>query len=413
MSGPVVVAFSGGLDTSFLVPYLAERLGRPVITVTVDTGGLSEEAREDLSRRSRALGAVAHRTVEARPAFFQETLRFLIYGNVRRGHVYPLCVGAERTLQARKVAEVAREVGASAVAHGSTAAGNDQVRFEVALRVLAPGVEVLAPIRDEGFTRAQETAFLRERGHEVSEERAAYSINRGLWGCTIGGRETLDTVDPLPEEAWVLTRGAFDDLRPPLEVRIGFREGVPTSLDRKEMDPVPLIEALDALAAPRGIGRGIHLGDTIFGLKGRVAFEAPAATVILEAHRELEKLVLTARQQRLKDQVAALYGDWVHEALALEPACRDAEALLQSSQDRVTGEVRMRMWAGRMEVLGVSSPFSLKAASSGTYGEAAGEWTGADARGFARMLAIPAMLHARAGTAAGPTGGSERGGEAP
>jgi len=411
MSGPVVLAFSGGLDTSFLVPWLAERTGRPVITVTVDTGGLSEEARGDLARRSRSLGAVEHRTIEAREAFFQETLRFLVFGNVRRGHVYPLCVGAERTLQARKVAEVAREVGASAVAHGSTAAGNDQVRFEVALRVLAPGVEVLAPVRDEGFTRAQEVAYLRARGHDVSEERAAYSINRGLWGCTIGGRETLDTVDPLPEEAWVLTRGAFDASLAPLEVRIGFREGVPASLDGRETDPVRLIETLDGLAAPRGIGRGMHLGDTIFGLKGRVAFEAPAATVLIEAHRELEKVVLTARQQRLKDQVAALYGDWIHEALALEPACRDAEALLESSQERVTGVVRVRLCPGRLEVLGVSSPFSLKAVSSGVYGEAAGEWTGADARGFARMLAIPAMLHARAGVAAraaqSPQGGEE------
>ena len=413
MNGPVVVAFSGGLDTSFLVPYLARKSGRPVITVTVDTGGLSQEAREELTRRSRELGAVAHRTLDARHAYFQETLRFLIFGNVRRGHVYPLCVGAERTLQARKVAEVAREVQASAVAHGSTAAGNDQVRFEVALRVLAPGVEVLAPIRDEGFTRAQEVAFLRERGHAVSGERAAYSINRGLWGCTIGGRETLDTVDSLPEEAWVMTRGAFETPREPLEVRIGFQAGVPTSLDGQAMDPVTLIGTLDERAAPRGIGRGIHLGDTIFGLKGRVAFEAPAATVLLEAHRELEKLVLTARQQRLKDQVAALYGDWIHEALALEPACRDAEALLESSQKRVTGEVRMRLCAGRTEVLGVSSPFSLKAASSGTYGEAAGEWTGADARGFARMLAIPAMLHARAGAAGGTAPDPDAGGQAP
>lgn len=412
MNEPVVVAFSGGLDTSFLVPWLAERTGRPVITVTVDTGGLSGESREDLARRSRQLGAAEHRTIDARAAYFQETLRFLIFGNVRRGHVYPLCVGAERTLQARKVAEAAREVGAAAVAHGSTAAGNDQVRFEVALRVLAPGMEVLAPIRDEGFTRAQEVAFLRERGHDVQGDRAAYSINRGLWGCTIGGRETLDTVEPLPEEAWVLTRGAFDAPRDPLEVRIGFQGGVPVRLDRRDLDPVALIEALDGLAAPRGIGRGMHLGDTIFGLKGRVAFEAPAATVLLEAHRELEKLVLTARQQRLKDQVAALYGDWIHEALALEPACRDAETLLESSQQRVTGEVRMRLCQGRTEVLGVSSPFSLKAASSGTYGEAAGEWTGADARGFARMLAIPAMIHARAGTA-GTAEAPDRGGQAP
>jgi len=397
MPEPIVLAFSGGLDTSFLVPWLAERHGRPVVTVTVDTGGLDDAARAVLAERSRALGAAQHVLVDARDAFFDETLSYLVMGNVLRGHLYPLCVGAERTLQARKVASVASELGAWAVGHGSTAAGNDQVRFEVALRVLAPGLEILAPVRDEGFSREAESTYLRERGHAVSAAKTAYSVNRGLWGCTIGGAETTDTVAPLPESAWVLTKGAFDSPRAPETHVLAFRDGLPVAIDGHAMHPVALVERLDALAAPFGIGRGIHLGDTIFGLKGRVAFEAPAATVLVTAHRELEKLVLTAKQQRVKDQVAAIYGDLVHEALSLEPACRDIEALFRSSQDRVCGEVRVRFLPGSVFVEGVASPFSLKAASKGVYGEAAGEWTAADARGFSRMLAIPAMLHARAG----------------
>lgn len=396
MAGTLVLAFSGGLDTSFLVPWLRERHSADVVTVTVDTGGLAEEDRVRLRQRALALGAAEHRTVDARAAFFEETLKYLVMGNVLRGHLYPLCVGAERSLQARVVADVAREVGAGALAHGSTAAGNDQVRFEVALRTLAPGLEVLAPVRDEGFSREDEAAFLRDRGFEVSAARASYSVNLGLWGCTIGGRETSDTVASLPEEAWVLTRGAFDEPRAPTGIRVGFQRGVPVSLDGESLEPVALVERLNAVAATFGIGRGIHLGDTILGLKGRVAFEAPAATVLIASHRELEKLVLTGRQQRLKDTVAASYGDWIHEGLQLEPACRDAEALFRSSQARVTGEVSVQLRPGSAFVEGVRSPHSLKAASRAVYGESAGEWTAQDARGFSRLWALPVALAARA-----------------
>jgi argininosuccinate synthase len=396
MPESIVLAFSGGLDTSFLVPWLLERYERPVTTVTVDTGGLDPSARAELAARSRAMGASHHELVDARDDFFNETLSFLVMGNVLRGHLYPLCVGAERTLQARKVAMIASQAGAWAVAHGSTAAGNDQVRFEVALRVLAPGLEILAPVRDHGFTREFESNYLKERGHAVSTERKSYSVNRGLWGCTIGGAETNDTVEPLPESAWVLSKGAMDLPRADEVHVISFCRGIPMAVDGVSGTPVELIERLDALASPFGIGRGIHLGDTIFGLKGRVAFEAPAATVLITAHRELEKLVLTGRQQRVKDQVSAVYGDMVHEALALEPACRDIEALFIRSQERVTGDVRVSFRRGSLFVEGVSSPYSMKAASKGVYGEAAGEWTAADARGFSRMLAIPSMLHVRA-----------------
>jgi argininosuccinate synthase len=396
MNDPIVLAFSGGLDTSFCIPWLRERHGRDIVTVTVDTGGLDDAARAALAERSRRLGAAAHRLIDARRAFFDETLAYLVMGNVLRGHLYPLCVGAERGLQARLVAAAARAAGARAVAHGCTAAGNDQVRFEVALRTLAPDLEILAPIRDEGFSRADEVAGLRRLGFEWPGERAAYSVNVGLWGCTIGGRETTDTAEPLPETAWILTRGAFDRPRAPESHRIEFERGIPASLDSGRCDPVTLIERLNTLGGAFGVGRGIHLGDTIFGLKGRVAFEAPAAHLLIAAHRELEKLTLTARQQRVKDQLAAIYGDLVHEGQILEPACRDIEALFVRSQERVTGEVRVRLLQGSAFIEGVTSPHSLRAASSAVYGEAAGEWTAADARGFSRMLALPGMLHARA-----------------
>ncbi|HYC77417.1 MAG TPA: argininosuccinate synthase [Planctomycetota bacterium] len=392
----VVLAFSGGLDTSFLVPWLRETRGVDVATVTVDTGGLDDAARKALAARAAELGAVRHETIDARRAFFDETLRYLLAGNVLRGGFYPLCVGAERSLQARATAEAARRLGAKAVAHGCTAAGNDQVRFEVALRTLAPDLEILAPVRDHAFTREAEAAYLRERGVPADPTRAAYSVNRGLWGATIGGRETGDTKEPLPEHAWVLTRGAFDAPRAPRALRLSFRRGAPCALDGEEDSPVELIERLEAIAAEYGVGRGLHLGDTILGMKGRVAFEAPAAHVLLLAHRELEKLVLTARQQRLKEVVALSYGDWVHEGQFLDPACRDAEALLDRSQERVEGEVRVLLRQGSAFVEGVTSPFSLKAASKAVYGEAAGEWTPEDARGYSRLLALPSMLAARA-----------------
>ncbi|HET9767670.1 MAG TPA: argininosuccinate synthase [Thermoanaerobaculia bacterium] len=398
--GPIVLAFSGGLDTSYCVPWLAETYGRPVVTVTVDTGGLDEAAAAELERRARQLGAADHLRVDAKRDYFERVLRFLVAGNVRRGGVYPLCVGAERALQAQEVARAAARLGSDTVAHGCTAAGNDQVRFEVALRALAPDLEVLAPIRDQPKSRAEEAAYLAERGFAVPPSGsggAAYSINRGLWGTTIGGRETLGSSEPLAEEAWVLTRSAFAVRLPASTHKIGFTRGVPTSFDGEALDPVALVERLEAAAAPFGIGRGIHLGDTVLGIKGRVAFEAPAAEVLLTAHRELEKLVLTGRQQRLKDAVAAFYGDWVHEGHHLDAACRDAEALLASSQERVTGEVRVQFRPGSCFVEGVTSPFSLMAASRGAYGESAAEWTSADAAGFAKLLAVPGALHARAG----------------
>lgn len=395
MSDPIVLAFSGGLDTSFCIPWLAEKHGRPVVTVTVDTGGIDTEAAQALADRARALGAADHVLVDARADYFERVLRFLVMGNVRRGQVYPLCVGAERVIQAQEVAKAAARLGTRTVAHGCTAAGNDQVRFEVALRTLDPGLEILAPVRDEPRPRAEQVAYLEERDLPVPAFGAAYSINRGLWGVTIGGKETLDTVSSIPESAWVLTRGAFDEPVPASRHTVAFEAGVPSAWDGEALSPVDLIERVEEAARVYGIGRGIHLGETILGIKGRVAFEAPAAEVLLTAHRELEKLILTGRQIRMKETVSAVYGDLVHEGQHLDPVCRDIEALLLSSQARVTGEVHLLFRTGQMFVEGVASPYSLREASRGVYGEATGEWTAADARGFSRIVALPGELWAR------------------
>jgi len=394
---PIVLAYSGGLDTSFLVPWIAEVHRRPVITVTVDTGGIDAAAARTLAERARALGAVAHHQIDARADYFEQVLRFLIMGNVRRGQLYPLCVGAERVMQAQTIARMARELKSDTVAHGCTAAGNDQVRFEVALRTLAPDLAVLAPVRDRAFKRVDELEYLRSRGLPVPPTGAAYSVNRGLWGVTIGGKETLTSGGSIPDDAWLLTRDAFARPRAPERHVLGFREGRPVSLDGRAASAVEIIEKLEALAAPFGIGRGIHLGDTIIGTKGRVAFEAPAAEVLLTAHRELEKLTLTGRQQRIKELLAQPYGDLVHEGQLLDPVCRDIEALLVSSQQRVTGEVHVKLQTGNLFIEGVESPFSLMAASRGVYGEAAGEWSAADALGFSRIVSLPGVFYTRAG----------------
>jgi argininosuccinate synthase len=394
---PIVLAYSGGLDTSFLVPWIAEHERRPVITVTVDTGGIDAAAARTLAERARALGAIAHHQIDARADYFEQVLRFLIMGNVRRGQLYPLCVGAERVMQAQTIARMARQLGSDLVAHGCTAAGNDQVRFEVALRTLAPELKVLAPVRDQAFRREEELAYLSARGLPLPPSGARYSVNRGLWGVTIGGQETLTSTGSIPEEAWILTRDAFRAPRAPARHVLSFHAGRPAALDNRALTPVEIIEALESLAAPYGIGRGIHLGDTIIGTKGRVAFEAPAAEVLLNAHRELEKLVLSGRQQRLKETVAQPYGDLVHEGQLLDPVCRDIEALLLSSQERVTGDVHLRLQTGNVFIEGVESPYSLMAASKGVYGEAAGEWSATDALGFSRIVSLPGVFYTRAG----------------
>jgi argininosuccinate synthase len=394
---PILLAFSGGLDTSFCVPWLKDTYQRPVITVTVDTGGIDAQAAKSLAERSVRLGAIAHHLIDAKTAYFEQVLKFLIMGNVRRGNAYPLCVGAERVLQAQTIAQMALSLGTKMVAHGCTAAGNDQVRFEVALRTLAPDLEIIAPVRDRAFKRPEQLKYLQDHSLPVPPFGAAYSVNRGLWGVTIGGKETLTSQGSIPDDAWVLSKDAFTHPRAPERHTIGFTQGVPDSLDGRRLSAVAVIEALETLAGPFGIGRGIHLGDTVIGTKGRVAFEAPAAEVLLTAHRELEKLVLTGRQSRIKEGVAQPYGDLVHEGQHLDPVCRDIEALLKSSQTRVSGEVKVLFRPGSVFVEGVTSPYSLMAASKGVYGESAGEWTPTDALGYSKMLALTGVFYKRAG----------------
>jgi argininosuccinate synthase len=399
-SEPILLAFSGGLDTSFCVPWLKETYGRPVITVTVDTGGLDEAARAALAARATALGAVEHHLIDARSAYFEQVLKFLIMGNVRRGGLYPLCVGAERVLQAQTIAQMALLRQLTMVAHGCTAAGNDQVRFEVALRTLAPDLTILAPVRDRAFKRPEQLKYLEDHRLPIPPFGAAYSVNRGLWGVTIGGKETLTSDGSIPESAWVLSKEAFTSPRAPERHGVGFTAGIPSSLDGHALSSVEIIEKLEGLGGPFGIGRGIHLGDTVIGTKGRVAFEAPAAEILLTAHRELEKLVLTGKQARIKESVAQPYGDLVHEGQHLDPVCRDIEALLVSSQARVTGEVHLLLRPGAAFVEGVTAPASLMAASKGVYGEAAGEWTPTDALGYSKMLALTGIFYQRAGARA-------------
>ncbi len=390
---PIILAFSGGLDTSFCVPWLKETYGREVITAT---GGIDAGAAASLQERATALGAIEHVVVDSKQDFFDSVIRYLIAGNVLRGQTYPLCVGAERGLQAARLAQLAKDRGATTVAHGCTAAGNDQVRFEVALRTLNPGLEILAPVRDNNWVREEQLKYLENQNMPLPTQGSAYSINRGLWGITIGGQETLTSGNTIPDDAWVLSANAFSNPQQPSQHTLDFEAGVPVALDGTSYAPVELIEKLEELSGSYGIGRGIHLGDTVLGTKGRVAFEAPAAITLITAHRELEKLVLSAQQMRVKDTMSAIYGDLVHEGKQLDLVCDDIEAMLSSSQRRVTGTVRVSLKPGNLFVEGVESPHSLLAATKGVYGETAGEWTAADALGYARILSLPGSLQTRA-----------------
>lgn len=384
----VVLAFSGGLDTSFCVPFLREAHGAEVVTVIVNTGGASREALDEVARRARALGAADHVEVDARASVFDEHVAWLIRGNVLRGEVYPLCVGAERTRQAIEVARVAREIGADAVAHGSTGAGNDQVRFDVVLRVLLPGTAILTPIRDGALTREAVTAWLRERGLPVPEGSGRYSVNRGLWGTTYGGSWTHDPWAAPPDDAW----GEPAPAPPARDVVISWSDGLPVALDGAAMAGPDLVEALGETVRAYGIGRGIHLGETVLGIKGRIAFEAGSPLVLIAAHRELEKLVLTRWQLFWKDHLGRFYGERLHEGQHLDPVLRDIEALMASSQRAVAGDTRVRLDEGRFLVTGVRSPHALLRDEAGRYGEAPALWNGDEARAFAKIAAIPSML---------------------
>jgi argininosuccinate synthase len=388
----VALAFSGGLDTSYCVPRLAER-GLAVHTVYVNTGGASAADLAAVRRQAEAVGAVQHHEVDARAQVFDRFVRFLIQGNMLRGEVYPLSVSAERTQQAISVIEIARLIGAKAVAHGSTGAGNDQVRFDGAFRVLAPDLEVITPIRDEGLTRDRAIAYLEGRNLPVPPKAGAYSINRGLWGTTWGGGWTHDTWAPPPPE--LLDPPA--DSPPPQDLVLTWEQGVPVALDGRALPGAELVAALGAGTETFGIGRAIHVGETALGIKGRIGFEAGPALVLIAAHRELEKLVLTKWQTFWKDQLGRFYGDRLHEGHYFDPALRDIEALLTSSQQRVVGETRVRLAPGRWFVTGTRSPYSMMDPAVATYGEENRLWTGEEARAFSRVGVIPEVLAARAG----------------
>ena len=389
---PLVLAFSGGLDTSYCVPRLTEA-GWAVHTVYVDTGGAGEGDLVAIERQARAVGAASHRAVDARQQVYDRFVRYLVQGNVLRGEVYPLSVAAERTQQAISVIDVARQLGAGAVAHGSTGAGNDQVRFDVAFRVLAPDLQVITPIREEGLQRDDAIAYLKARGLPVPPKSGAFSINKGLWGTTWGGGWTHDTWAGPPDEL----------LEPPAdapvarEIVLGWESGLPVALDGQRFGGPVLIRHLGDLGETYGLGRGIHVGETALGIKGRIGFEAAAALLLIGAHRELEKLVLTKWQVFWKDQLSRFYGDRLHEGQYFDPALRDIEALITSSQQRVTGETRVRLAPGRLHVVGTRSPFSMMDRSVATYGEENRLWSGDEAKAFGRLAAIPSLLAERAG----------------
>lgn len=393
---PIVLAFSGGLDTSFCVPYLKETYGAPVVTVTVNTGGFNAEQLAEVEARALELGAAAHRTVDARQDLWDETLRYLVMGNVLRGQVYPLCVGPERVTQARKALEVARELGAQALAHGSTGAGNDQVRFDVAVRILGEGMKVITPIRELALSRDATADYLDARGFAVNREKAAYSINRGLWGTTIGGKETHRTDGVLPNDAYPDTTAPEDAPDVPRDLLLHFDEGVPTKLDGESLSPVAIVERLAELGGQHGVGRGMHVGDTILGIKGRVGFEAAAAAILIPAHRELEKLVLTRWQRYQKDHAGDFYGMLLHEGQYFDPVMRDLEALFESSQQAVTGDVTVRLFKGSATVLGATAPASMFNTGVATYGEENTLWDGRDAEGFTTIYGVHALLAHRA-----------------
>lgn len=379
----VVLAFSGGLDTSYCAIYLSKDLGYEVHTITVNTGGFNADEVKDIEKRALSLGVVSHITIDETRNYYEKVIRYLVFGNVLKNGTYPLSVSAERMSQALAAARYAKEIKADAVAHGSTGAGNDQVRFDMIIQILAPGTEIITPIRDMRLSREAEIEYLKSKGVVVNAEKAKYSINKGIWGTSVGGRETLNSLGQLPEEAWptqVTKQGSE-------EVKLGFEKGELKTVNGKSFDhSVDAIHDLQTLAGPYGIGRDIHVGDTIIGIKGRVGFEAAAPVLIIKAHHALEKHVLTKWQMSWKDQLAQFYGNWLHEGQYLDPIMRDMEAFLTSSQQNVTGEVSITLYPYRYQINGIESKYDLMSAKFGKYGEMNLGWTADDVKGFTKIF---------------------------
>lgn len=392
MSEKVVLAFSGGLDTSFCAVYLSKVLGLEVHAVTVNTGGFTDEDIQKLEVHARALGVSHFACIDETKRYYDSCIRYLIAGNVLKNNTYPLSVSAERVSQASAIARYVQETGATKVAHGSTGAGNDQVRFDMIFNILIPEVDIITPIRDLKLSREEEIEFLRTHGAEMDFAKAAYSVNKGLWGTSVGGRETLTSRHPLPEDAYP-TQLIRKDRE---SVEITFAEGHPVGLNGRNYDhPVELIQELERLAGEFAIGRDIHVGDTVIGIKGRVGFEAAAALIILRAHQALEKHVLSKYEMLIKDQLADWYGLWLHEGQFFDPVMRDIESFLDSSQRCVNGSVYVTLAPYRFTIDGISSPHDLMSPEFGHYGEMNKAWTGDDVKGFAKIFGNATAIHFR------------------
>lgn len=390
MNKKVVLGFSGGLDTSYCVKYLSLEKGYDVHSIIVNTGGFTEQELEQIEQHAYKLGVKSHTTVNAVKSYYDSIVKYLVYGNVLKNNTYPLSVSAERLSQALHIADHVKELQADAVAHGSTGAGNDQVRFDMIFHIMIPGVEIITPIRDLKLSREQEIAYLKEQGVEMNFDKAMYSINKGLWGTSVGGRETLSSKGMLPEEAWPTQVTRTDSE----EVKLHFDKGELKKVNDKKFDhPTEAIQYLQSIAGPFGIGRDIHVGDTIIGIKGRVGFEAAAPMVIIKAHHALEKHVLTKWQLNWKDQLAQFYGNWLHEGQILDPVMRDIEALLESSQRNVTGDVFVQLMPYRFQVIGIESPYDLMSSKFGKYGEMNSGWSGEDVRGFSKIFGNQTMIY--------------------
>ncbi len=390
MSKKVVLGFSGGLDTSFCVKYLSEDQGYEVHSIIVDTGGFTAEELKQIEAHAYSLGVKSHKTVSAVKSYYDSIIKFLIYGNVLKNNTYPLSVSAERLSQALHIADHARELNADAVAHGSTGAGNDQVRFDMIFHIMIPGVEIITPIRDLKLSREAEIEYLKKKGVEMNFSKAAYSINKGLWGTSVGGKETLSSKGILPEEAWPtqVTKTGNE------EVKLSFEKGELKKVnDQLFGHPSEAIQYLQSIAGAYGLGRDIHVGDTIIGIKGRVGFEAAAPMVILKAHHALEKHVLTKWQLNWKDQLAQFYGNWLHEGQILDPVMRDIEAYLETSQRNVTGDVFVQLQPYRFQIIGIESRYDLMNSKFGKYGEMNTGFTGEDVKGFSRIFGNQTMMY--------------------
>lgn len=390
MKKKVVLAFSGGLDTSFCAKYLSADLGYEVYTAIANTGGFTADELKVIEQKAYKLGAAKHVSLDITQEYYEKSIKYMIFGNVLRNGTYPISVSSERIFQAIAIINYAKEIGADAVAHGSTGAGNDQVRFDLTFDVLAPGIEIITPTRDLLLTREYEINYLKEHGYEADFTKMEYSINKGLWGTSIGGKETLKSNQTLPEEAYPSQLKKQDSEM----LTIDFEEGEIAAVNgEKYTDKVKAIQKIEEIASAYAIGRDMHIGDTIIGIKGRVGFEAAAPIVIINAHKMLEKHTLTKWQQYWKDQVGNWYGMFLHEAQYLEPVMRDIEAMLESSQRNVTGRVIIELKPYHYTLVGVESDFDLMKADFGEYGEMNKAWTSDDAKGFTKIYAMTNKIY--------------------